>query len=81
MELFPNPVSHGASMLSFTTQKAGSMDVKILDLRGAVVQQQHFVMNAGAQAVQLNLHDLPSGIYMVDALTADGNARRMLVVE
>jgi hypothetical protein len=81
MELFPNPVSHGASMLSFTTEKAGSMDVKILDLRGAVVQQQQFLVHAGAQAVQLDLNNLASGMYLVDALTEDGNARRILVLE
>ena len=81
MGLFPNPVSHAASMLSFTKLKAGTLNVKILDLRGAVIQQKQFLVNAGAQAVQLDLHDLSSGMYVVDALTEDGNARRMLVVE
>lgn len=62
--LFPNPADRSAE-LSFEAAEAGMVNVTVLDINGRAVSTITKDITAGAQSIQLNVADLPAGVYMV----------------
>ncbi|NVK27536.1 MAG: T9SS type A sorting domain-containing protein [Flavobacteriia bacterium] len=62
--LFPNPADRSAE-LSFEATESGMVNVTVLDINGRAVNTITKDITAGAQSIQLNVADLPAGVYMV----------------
>ncbi len=76
LELYPNPASTHITVNSKETLQ----QVRVLDVRGRMVLEQTLKQVQGD--VRLNTNDLPSGIYMLEAITQNGaRAVRKFVVE
>lgn len=71
VKLFPNPTT-GRLQLQWEAPLEGQVTLRILDARGAEVQQQQY---AGQQLQhQLDLNGLPTGLYLVELQNQGGKA-------
>jgi len=76
LTVYPNPASTHITVNS----KVALQQVRVLDVRGRMVLEQTLKQVQGE--VRLNTNDLPSGIYMLEAITQNGaRAVRKFVVE
>ncbi len=76
----PNPFSH-ATRLVLTTDQAGPVQIVLLDLLGREVRQLHDGPLAPQTEVVVVADGLPSGVYVVRAVTAAGTASRAVVLD
>jgi dienelactone hydrolase len=60
----PNPVSNSA-VLSIHLQQAATVQWKIIDSKGAMVQQNQTVLPSGSSSIPLNLSNYSKGIYTI----------------
>jgi predicted esterase len=60
----PNPVSNSAVM-SIHLQQAATVQWKIIDGKGAMVQQNQMVLPSGSSSIPLNLSNYSKGIYTI----------------
>ncbi|MCW5906668.1 MAG: T9SS type A sorting domain-containing protein [Chitinophagales bacterium] len=68
--LSPNP-SNGSFTVSLETEKAETIQLKVFDLLGQLVKQENPVTISGNYTKQLNITQLPKGIYLLQVI-ADG---------
>ncbi len=71
--VIPNPTS-GLSVLQFELVKAANITTQIMDLSGKTHWTQSQQLAVGEHSLQLDLHDLPAGIYLVKAENEKGKA-------
>ena len=62
--IYPNPANDKA-VINMIVDKAQSVEYRILDNAGKVIQQSSTTLNAGNNAVPLNVSTLASGMYYV----------------
>jgi hypothetical protein len=62
--IFPNP-SRDVMNLQFNLPVADDVQVQIFNMSGALVKSQQFSANQAGSQNQVNISDLPGGIYMV----------------
>lgn len=62
--IFPNPADRVAE-LRFTAIESGEINVTVLDLNGRAVSLASQNVSAGVQSIELDVADLPTGVYMV----------------
>jgi hypothetical protein len=60
----PNPVSNSA-VLSIHLQQAATVQWKIIDSKGAMVQQNQMVLPSGSSSIPLNLSNYSKGVYTI----------------
>lgn len=65
----PNPALNN-TMAMFTIGKAGKYVIELADLTGRLLQTTPVIANAGANQVNINLHNYANGTYLV-SLTGD----------
>ncbi|RPD50392.1 carbohydrate-binding protein [Hymenobacter sediminis] len=75
--VYPNP-SHGSFRVRFEDARQQPTRLVVRDLTGRVVLVQHPAKNATETTVQ---HQLPQGIYLLEAELPDGKVVQKLVVE
>jgi hypothetical protein len=79
--VYPNPASAIAT-LQFNADKAAEATLHFFDLAGREVRSGSFRMEEGKNGLELNLSDLPRGIYLVVVLADDNSIARVnLIVE
>lgn len=64
--LYPNP-SSGNAALSITVLQRTSLNLDVLDSKGALVQQKALQLPAGTTSIPLNMSDYSDGIYTIIA--------------
>ncbi len=64
IRLFPNPATQNIQ-LEFNELSPGNLSVQITDIQGNQVHQEYIKPNAGYNVVQLNVGNLPNGIYFI----------------
>lgn len=62
--LFPNPADRVAE-LRFTAQESGDVNVTVMDMNGRAVAEVSENVGAGVQSIELDVANLPTGVYMV----------------
>ncbi|MCW5906672.1 MAG: T9SS type A sorting domain-containing protein [Chitinophagales bacterium] len=70
MSISPNP-SNGSFTVSLETEKTETIQLKVFDLLGQLVKQENPVTISGNYTKQLNITQLPKGIYLLQII-ADG---------
>lgn len=79
--LLPNPANNSAT-LKLTLSTATDVKVKIMDLSGRILNEQHYGSLMGEQALQLNQLDrLSSGVYLVQASVNGAILNKKLIIE
>ena len=76
-KVYPNPANEVA-YLEFFEKTAGETQVRILDMAGKMLSQQTV---SDAENVEINVADLPVGIYLVQVSNAKEQESRKLVVQ
>ena len=77
--VYPNP-AHARATLEFDADKEGNAKLIIYDLTGREMQSTAFRMEAGKNGIELNLSNLPQGIYLVVVQGADDSMARVNIV-
>lgn len=77
--VYPNPAREGANV-TFTTDKAVSVNVNVVDATGKVVYTMNEKMNTGAQHVFVPTANFAAGIYNVTIATEGGQLTQRLTV-
>lgn len=72
-KVVPNPTT-GLSSLQFTLLEASNIQTSIMDLTGKTLWNKSQTLAAGSHKVQLDLQELPAGVYLIKAATKDGEA-------
>lgn len=76
-KVYPNPAKEVA-YLEFFEKTAGETHVSIMDISGKMVSQQTV---SDADNVEINVTDLPVGVYLVNVSNANRQESRKLVVQ
>jgi hypothetical protein len=78
---YPNPFTP-STMISFTTPKEATVQIRVTDVRGAVIRSyDNLKMSAGNHSMQMNAEGLPSGVYYYTLKTSDVTLiRRMMLI-
>lgn len=79
MQLFPNPAKENAHLL-FTLEKAGDVNISVVDALGKVVYSYSEKMGNGEQQVNLSLSSLAAGVYNVIVKTENASETQRLNV-
>ena len=75
MSVFPNPTT---SQLFMEGSSAEDSNVQLVDLSGRILREQQLAPFDGV--VQINIDDIPTGMYMLIWRTADGVGTRKVVI-
>lgn len=78
--LYPNPATTEA-IVEIIMDNAAEVELRLLDMSGAVLAQRNYGSVDGTSTIQLNTNDLMAGVYFVE-LTVNGNRQtKRLVVQ
>ena len=72
--VMPNP-TNGRTIVQFYAENAFGGQLALLDLTGRMVQAENYNFGAGEQSIQLDLSNLPGGLYIA-RLSNDQGAQR-----
>ncbi|MGZ3949505.1 MAG: T9SS type A sorting domain-containing protein, partial [Flavisolibacter sp.] len=64
VSLYPNPSAQNSS-LNLVLNRSERIDLRILDTRGAVLQQREILLPQGSSTIPLNMNIYPKGVYAV----------------
>ena len=79
MVVYPNP-SRGAFTLSFESEAAEAMNVKIFDLAGKAVYENRFSVTSGQNEIGLET-SLPAGLYILSCQSDKGRRNVKISIE
>jgi hypothetical protein len=65
VQCYPNPVT-SETTLSITLDKAETVQARIIDNGGNVIQAQHWALSAGTTAIPVDLSQLAKGLYYIE---------------
>ncbi len=71
IQVYPNPAATSTT-LAFNSLTAGKYSVTVASMDGKTVKRIEGVAATGANGLQLDIHDLAQGIYLVTFSSADG---------
>jgi len=77
--LFPNPTSGNVSV-KITSPVSGNAVITVVNTLGQLVVKKNTVLNGGNNVVDLNVSELPSGIYSVNIESSNGTFSKKLTV-
>ncbi len=80
IDISPNPLSGDVLQLQSVTDKKGDLTIEIFDLNGKTVYQSEDKIDIGKQQSDLDLSDLPSGLYIFKA-TQNNQVRTLRFVK
>ena len=69
ISLSPNPVTNGSFNLDLLSSTAASVEIKIMDMQGRVVDKQTRNITTGLNSINLTINNLASGSYAISATT------------
>jgi hypothetical protein len=64
ISLYPNPVDNKINIALYTN-KASSVNVKVYNLTGHLLESKYFALNTGDNIISVNTENYPSGLYMM----------------
>jgi hypothetical protein len=76
----PNP-SNGTFTVSFETEKPETIQLKVFDLLGQLIKQESPVTVSGTYAQQLNLTQMPKGIYLLQIKAGEESTSRRIEIQ
>jgi len=79
-DVFPNP-NNGSFLIDIRNTEASSIDFKLLDITGKVIQQASLIVSNQQVQHSVQARDLPSGIYLVRLQSDNGLKTIRMVVE
>ncbi len=74
LKVFPNPASTVVN-LQYSTQTAGTLFYKLMDLNGKIISRQTINVKEGATTEQINVSALACATYMLEVTVNTGNAQ------
>ena len=81
LEVFPNPTSEILN-IRFSAESSESMIIRLTDILGRTIQEKALKnLNIGDNLEQLNVANLPKGVYNLQLNMGDKNAYRKVVVD
>jgi len=80
IDIRPNPLSGDVLQVQSLTDKKGALNIEIFDLTGKTVYQSEDKIAIGKQSSDLDLSDLPSGLYIFKA-TQNNQVRTLRFVK
>jgi hypothetical protein len=80
IKVYPNPLTSGSVRVSFRLENTGNIQLSLVDATGNTIKQTSHSFPAGDQDLQLDLANLPSGLYFLKANTQSGTATQKIVI-
>lgn len=77
--LYPNP-STGQVYLNFPSERTGAMEVAAVGARGGTVARWSFDDLKGARVIQLDMGEIPAGLYFIEIKSAGKTAVKKVVI-
>jgi pimeloyl-ACP methyl ester carboxylesterase len=71
VQVRPNPVTGSILVLAINTQQSSKTSVQVMGVDGKIILQQNVSLTNGTNLVNLNVADVPSGIYLVQVKMND----------
>jgi len=65
ISLYPNP-SSGNSSLNISLEKSTKVTVRVIDVKGSIMQQSQLQLPSGNTTVPLSLANYAEGVYTID---------------
>jgi len=78
---YPNPVNSGQLTVSLTTDQSEVLNLQLLSVTGAEVMTRQLSVIPGQNRHQLDVHGLPSGLYMLRVNGAEKQSTMRVVVQ
>lgn len=69
--VYPNP-TYGKVMVQFQLEQDSPVSVSVLDIKGCVLHRDNSTQSAGISHLELDLSDLPAGLYLCQIRTEKG---------
>jgi Endonuclease I/Secretion system C-terminal sorting domain len=79
-EIVPNP-SKGNCMLTYTALKSHDISIKIIDTMGRIVISSHQQLSGGINWIELDIHQLNKGVYIVECINENEKQSQKLVID
>ena len=79
VQVRPNPVVGTTLTLAVSVQQSSKTAVQVMSVEGKIILQQNINLNAGNNLVNLNISNVPSGIYLVQVKLADEVVTRKFI--
>lgn len=80
MILAPNP-SNGNALLTYITEKAQTINIRVFDVMGRIVYTNQSKVNSGYNPIELSIPNVSKGIYTLELTTETGRQTEKLVIE
>lgn len=78
--IFPNPTSNGKCVLKYYLSKVSEIEINIIDVLGnTVFQQKEITQSEGIHSKELNLNELPNGMFFLQLRTKYGTHTQMII--
>jgi hypothetical protein len=77
--VYPNPTT-GRAQLGLQMEDGGPVTLRIVDVRGRVVEDRSFIGEAGDNVFALDLSTQAAGIYVLDIVVGEHRVQKRLVV-
>ncbi len=78
IKAYPNPAREQAT-LDLDLQQGGAYELRLLNLNGQALWQQHYNWSTGRQQIDLDLSDVPAGILMLQVRGEQGTETLRLI--
>jgi hypothetical protein len=79
LHVFPNPVSTELT-IEYRTFNNAKSSIELYNLTGQKVLSKQIEVSAGLNVIQLNIQELPKGMYLLNIREADVNLTRQIVI-
>lgn len=80
IRVFPNPVKD-VLQLAIEAQRSGQLELSLLSVEGKLLRRQSNQIHTGFNRTQLNVSDLPAGMYLLRISTAGEVATQKIIVD
>ncbi len=80
MKIYPNPAINNVN-ITFTSEESAMAVVSIFNLMGQIVYTSNENVYDGYNAINVNVNNLPSGVYMVNVKTNRGTSTQKLIIK
>jgi hypothetical protein len=78
-EIFPNPANEAVSII-INSPKSSESSIMLFNSIGQAVYQKNFLLNEGKNKIDLNLENLPAGVYFTSFKTGDSTISKRLII-
>jgi hypothetical protein len=80
LSVSPNP-SNGNFMAEYISDRSENVRIRLYDVAGRIAYEHTMSLDKGNNLVNMELHDLDSGIYLLEFATQHGKQNVKLVIE